>query len=230
MMIANGYALLEQIQSGASAFWFDAITPLHGLSWQTGVLFLGLLVGALAIAGWIMRVSWRFPGAKPAIAGAQIKPNHHAYADHLRVSLPNYLSFHGLSAETKLNSTVLDRYIKADAQRFYVVTIVESSKRKPVLYKELRLHMPVGNRWRPNPDHVQLDQAALTEVRLANGFDDDDDPQSGVVSGLYDIYIRQVRWYDIRHWLTHPNREIRIVLWVTIITTTLPTFIDVLFG
>jgi len=69
----------------------------------------------------------------------------------------------------------------------------------------------------------------LTEIRLNNGFEEDDNPESEIV-GQYDVYIRKVRWYDIRHWLLHPNREIRIVIWVTLITTTLPVLLDILFG
>jgi len=43
------------------------------------------------------------------------------------------------------------------------------------------------------------------------------------------VFVRPVQWYDVRHWLQHPNREIRIVIWVTIITTTLPVLFDLLF-
>jgi hypothetical protein len=211
-------------------FLSDALIPLHNLTWQTFTLLAALVILALSLAAWILRVSWRFPGAKAQILNARIKPNHHMYADHLRISLPDYLRLHKLSPDLKLTSPALDRRLKEDATRYYVVTVVETSKRKAVLYKEMRVHMPMGNRWRPNANDIQFDQATLTDIRLNNGFDEDDDPQSGTVSGAYEVFIRPVRWYDVRHWLTHPNREIRIVVWVTIITTALPTVLDLLFG
>jgi hypothetical protein len=44
----------------------------------------------------------------------------------------------------------------------------------------------------------------------------------------YNVYIRPVLWYHVRHWLTHPNREIRIVVWVTSITTSAPLLIEII--
>lgn len=84
-------------------------------------------------------------------------------------------------------------------------------------------------------EKIQLSTDDLTTVRLKNGHPDDDDDlnsegRPNPVSGRYDVYIRPVRWYDVRHWLLHPNREIRIVVWVTIITTMFPMLLGYLFA
>jgi hypothetical protein len=76
---------------------------------------------------------------------------------------------------------------------------------------------------------VQFDEESLNAIRVGNSSDADDEAGADIV-GTYDVFIRRVQWYDVRHWLTHPNREIRIVIWVTIITTLLPMLKDVLFG
>ena len=114
----------------------------------------------------------------------------------------------------------------------FVVTIVESTSKRVCVYKEMHLQY-VQKNGAVQSDQIQLAADDLTAVRRRNGYTDDDD-ESGpealvLVNGRYDVYIRPVRWYDVRHWLLHPNREIRIVVWVTLITTLFPMLLGYLF-
>lgn len=219
----------QETQGNAAAFWTAAVDPLHKLSWQTGVLFAGIVAAAALLSYWVLRYSWRF-ARQPTIAGVVIRPAAHTYADHIRVGLADYLAIHGLDPSLKQSAQAVQAKLKADVANYYVITLVETSKRREVFTRELRLNLPNGNRWKPQAKQLQLDETLLTHVRFNNGLEEDDSPDAERIAGTYDVYIRRVRWWDIRHWLTHPNREIRIVIWVTLITTTLPTVIDLLFG
>jgi len=221
---------MENAISAAGAawegYWTAAVEPLHRLTWQTGTMFATLFVAGALFATLLVRYSWLL--SKPTIRSAKVNKNHHMYRDHLRVSPAEYLSFHRLKTDLSIEQAPAADIVKKDSTRYYVVTVVEAGKRRPILYKEMRLQVP-SRRGRVVPGYVQFDQEVLTEIRLNNGFEEDDNPESEIV-GQYDVYIRKVRWYDIRHWLLHPNREIRIVIWVTLITTTLPVLLDILFG
>lgn len=221
--------VLQVVQTSADEFWRTAVGPLHKLTWQTGVLFVGIMATAALVSYWLLRYSWRF-ARKPTLAGVSIRPAAHTYADHIRISLSDYLLIHGLDQTLKQNAPAVQTKIKSDVTNYYVVTLVETSKRREVFTRELRLNLPNGNRWKPQANQLQLDQTLLTHVRYNNGLEEDDAPDAEQIAGTYDVYIRSVRWWDVRHWLTHPNREIRIVIWVTLITTTLPTILDLLFG
>ena len=150
------------------------------------------------------------------------------YQDNLRISPEDYLAFHGLQSKLSFDSEQVKGLLKKDSSRYYVVTIVESGKARALIYKELLLQVAT-RRGRAAPGSIQLDQQLLTDIRLGNGYEEDDAEGADIIS-KYNIYLRRVRWYDVRHWLLHPNREIRIVVWVTLITTTLPVLLDVLFG
>lgn len=208
----------------ASEYWRAAVDPLHHLAWQTFSLFALMLLTVTLVATLLLRYSWVW--SKPAIRDARVKAAPHMYQEHLRISPEDYLSLHRM----KLNfeSDTVRAFVQRDSPRYYVVTIVEHGKPRALVYKEMRLQMPT-RKGRAAPGAVQLDDISLTAVRLSNASEDDDEAGSEV-RGQYDVYIRQVRWYDVRHWLLHPNREVRIVVWVTLITTTLPTILQMLFG
>lgn len=215
-------------ESTLETYWQTAVGPLHALTWQTfSLLALILLSGAL-IATWLLSTSWMWPWTKPLVKAGAIKSGSHTYKDHLRLSTADYLRFHSLKAGLSATDQSVQRRRTYDLEHYYVVTIVERQKRKVVVYRELKLQCPMGGRYQTLPNEVQLDDALLTQVRFENGNVEDDEPGTPI-AGQYDVYIRKVRWYDVRHWLLHPNREIRIVIWVTLITTTLPTLLDVLF-
>jgi hypothetical protein len=215
-------------ESTLEAYWSAAVGPLRDLTWQTfSLLALILLTGAL-VATWLLSTSWMWPWTQPVVKAGTIKSGPHTYKDHLRLSTADYLRFHKLKSGLSFNDPAVQRRRTHDLEHYYVVTLVERQKRKVVVYRELKLQCPIGGRYQTQPSEVQLDEALLTQVRFENGNVEDDEPGTPI-AGQYDVYIRKVRWYDVRHWLLHPNREIRIVIWVTLITTTLPTLLDILF-
>ena len=118
----------------------------------------------------------------------------------------------------------------------FVITITHTEHDKPrskhrqfvVLYRELRLWAPQGKSEVSN-GLVKMDEDCLKELRVRNEYPYDE-KEGSEFWGQYNIYVRMARWYDIRHWVLHPNREIRIAVWVTLITTLLPPMIDQLFG
>lgn len=219
----NAYDVASQTVTN---FWHSAIDPLHGLTWQTGVLFLFVLLAVALIAGVLLRYSWVF--SKPAIRGAVIKRVPHTIQGHLRLSPPDYLKFHKLKPTISVEEGTGAALINRDSSRYYLITIVETGKRRSLLYKEMKLHVAT-RRGRALQNTVQLDAEDLTAIRMNNGHEEDDHPDADI-QGAYDVYIRRVRYYDVRHWLMHPAREIRTVVWVTLITTTVPTLIQVVFG
>jgi hypothetical protein len=214
------------LQEAGDTYWHRAIDPLHRLTWETFSLFVVIVLFVLLVATVLIRYSWTW--SKPAIRDARIKSAAHMYQDNLRISPEDYLAFHGLQSKLSFDSEQVKGLLKKDSSRYYVVTIVESGKARALIYRELLLQVAT-RRGRAGPGSIQLDQQLLTDIRLGNGYEEDDVEGADIIS-KYNIYLRRVRWYDVRHWLLHPNREIRIVVWVTLITTTLPVLLDVLFG
>lgn len=217
---------VEIWSNGWTEYIQAATDPLHRLSWQTWSLLLIVVLSAAIVALGLARASWRF--SRPSLKGVHIKGGPHTYVDHLRVNVRDYMRFHRRDPTLQVSSDIVARDVAKDAGRYYVVTVVESGKFSPILSKEMRLQF-ASRRYAVGENVVQFDSDALTEIRLGNTSDEDDEAGADI-AGTYDIYIRKVRWYDVRHWLNHPNREIRIVVWVTLITTTLPTVLDFLFG
>lgn len=228
-MIVLGTIIMELqdlVREAGSRYWARAVGPLHNLTWETLTLFLflGLLIALIATV--LLRYSWAW--SKPTIKEARIRSAGHLYQGNLRLSPEDYLAFHRLSPTLSFESDQVKTLVRKDAPRYYIVTIVEAARRRALLYTEMCLQVAT-RRGRAAKNTIQLDQQMLTEVRLNNGYEEDDEPGTELI-GAYNVYIRRVRWYDVRHWLLHPNREIRIVVWVTLITTTLPVLLDVLFG
>lgn len=178
--------------------------------------------------------------SKPKARGLQVVSTHHWTEGSIALSLEEYIRVFVNDSEQFLtqNATktargkwVSDRY-KKEQSKYFVVTLVECDPKgarwlgSPVMTRELKI-------WRrsnpPAEGMVHLDAVSLREVRDHNnsGLDDTDGTE---VAGRYDLYVRRVRWYDIRHWLVHPNREIRIAVWVTLISTVVPPILDALFG
>lgn len=216
-----------EIATGAwQAYLNEAVGPLHKLTWQTGSLFLIILLAAALLAYWIARATWVF--SKPALVGVKVRGGPHTYVDFLRLNSAAFKKFHRRDPQIANSSEIVKKDLAADSNKFYVVTVVESGKRIPIFTKEMHLQF-AGKKYSVPDGMVQFDSESLNAIRLGNTADDDDE-NGAEIAGQYDVYIRPVRWYDLRHWLTHPNREIRIVLWVTIITTLLPILIDILFG
>jgi len=68
----------------------------------------------------------------------------------------------------------------------------------------------------------RLDPDTLKMLKAKSDSDEDDDTdgKQGAI-GEFDIFARGIRPWDFRHWLHHPNREIRIGLWVAMFAATL---------
>ncbi|MEQ1812396.1 MAG: hypothetical protein ABL889_20880 [Terricaulis sp.] len=213
------------LRDAGDGYWHRAVDPLHALGWETFWLFVAIILLVSLIATVLLRYSWVW--SAPTIANARIKSAAHMYQNNLRVSPEDYLALHKVNSKLSFESEQVKSLLRKDSSRYYVITVVENGKAKALIYRELLLQIAT-RRGRAAPGLVQLDQQLLTDVRLGNGYEEDDAENTEII-GTYDIYIRRVRWYDVRHWLLHPNREIRIVVWVTLITTTLPVLLDVLF-
>lgn len=208
--------------------WGSGLSQLRNLNWQAAIVLLSMALAATLAATWVLRVSWRL--RKPTLEKREVKPSAHLYTDHLRVSKADA----ALLLETDPNQSgqiIADRMAN-EKKGHFVVTIVESTSRRVCVYREMHIQY-VQRRGAVDNGKIQLAADDLTAIRRKNGYTDDDD-ESGpdgivLVNGTYDVYIRPVQWYDIRHWLLHPNREIRIVVWVTIITTLFPMLLGYLF-
>jgi len=220
---------LEQTLADASTFfreqWTEAVGPLHQLTWQTFALFVLIFFIVAAIASALLHYSWVL--SKPVLRDARIEKDPHPYASHLRMNVSDHLRFHRV-VTTPMSE--LAREVRAEDQtKYYVVSIVQRKPVRELVYREMRLQAPPSGQAYTKEGMIQLDARDLADIRRGNSHEGDN-AAGADIEGLYDVYIRPVRWYDIRHWLMHPNREVRILLWVTLITTIGPTLIQVLFG
>lgn len=223
---------MDQASILATSYWTSAITPLHALGWQTGSLLLLIFLVAALAATWIMRASYIL--RKPKLSGVKIVTTPHTANSDVGLSFEDYIRAMEPQAETLLASLQTQTQkrqwctdtMRRERPRHFVVTIVDRDARNVVLYRELRLWakaqaLPAGQ--------MQLDSDCLQEVRRTNAYPEDD-LTGAEIQGAYNVYVRRPQWYDIRHWLLHPNREIRIAIWVAIITTALPSLWSILFG
>lgn len=211
----------DEIRSEFADFLFRAGEPMRHVGWETGVVFAFCILFVALITTALLRHSWRF--SKPALPRLTIKGAAHSFTSNLRLNGAQYLAFRKVGGG--IQSPQARTVIAQDSSKYYVITIVDAERKRPVLYKEM-LIQPGQGRGHLIENEIQVDQADLTRIRLNNLYDDDD-AEGQPVSGKYDLYIRPVRWWDVRHWLLHPNREIRLVVWVTIISTLIPILMDV---
>jgi len=93
-------------------------------------------------------------------------------------------------------------------KRYFIVEFREAGRR--VYRGEARL-LPV---WQRTQSHeIRLDPGTMAALKKgsASVLDDDTDNSVGV-DGVFDLFARNIRWWDIRHWIFHPDREVRIGL------------------
>ena len=76
---------------------------------------------------------------------------------------------------------------------------------------------------------AQMSSSQIEIVRTKNESVEDDEFEGEGVEGTYSVTFRRVKWYDLGHWLTHPNRDIRLGLWVAIIAASIE-YSDKLLG
>ncbi|WP_273013853.1 MULTISPECIES: hypothetical protein [unclassified Hyphomonas] len=112
-------------------------------------------------------------------------------------------------AGSKLNEAYGDKY--------FVVQFQEGGN--SVCRTEIRLKAAYFGQDR---NEVRVDAETLTKLKIGSASKADDGTSDSVgVDGQFDIFAREVRWWDVRHYLFHPNREIRYALYVALFATTL---------
>jgi len=219
------------------AFWEAATEPLKHLTLQTGILIVLAGLVAWLIARFVRSATWRFD--QPVERGLQVAPTAHTNAGMIALSLEEYIRKFADNPEVLLvnhsSRTARQKWVSEKQRKvrnqYFVVTLVERRNDAPrwlgtpVMTKELRIWVKSAP---PAEGTLQLDGECLREVRDHNSSSADD--LEGPIEGRYDLYMRKVSIFDIRHWLVHPNREIRIAVWVTIISMIVPVMFDSLFG
>ena len=216
--------LLASSQSILADFFGEALGPFRAVRWQTVVLLLFSFSVGMFFFAWVARISWRFR-SDPLIATAKIRKDGHSWNGNLGVTVDDYLKFHSSQKVKGIRNILRDR---KDAKTFYVISFVDADKRALVFEKELKLWPKQGS-GTLQASTVQLDWDVLSRFRESNFYVDDDDFDKEI-SGAYDIYVRRAHWYDLRHWLLHPDRDVRLTVWVFLMTTFIPPIVSILFG
>lgn len=219
-------AVLPALRQGFADYWSAAVGPLRQLTWQTFSLVGLAVLLVLLIITLLLRYAWVF-SRRPTIRDVSIVKTHHSSAGHIRLSVEDHLSFHKIVTQA-MSELAKDARAK-DQTTYYVVSVKQANPVRELVYREMRLQAPPVGAARLPKGQIRLDARDLAEVRRRNSYESDNDPEAPI-EGTYNVYIRPVRWYDLRHWLMHPVREVRILIWVTLITTTVPTLIQIVFG
>ncbi|RAN38232.1 hypothetical protein [Hyphomonas pacifica] len=107
--------------------------------------------------------------------------------------------------------------------RYFVVIFRENSK--TVLKRELKI-LPVWVKTKENEVRADGETARLLKKGSASLRDDDTDAAHGV-DGVFDLFVRPIRWWDVRHWLFHPNREVKVGVRVAFFITALEYSSDI---
>jgi hypothetical protein len=100
---------------------------------------------------------------------------------------------------------ISEKLRKKYKDKFFVVDFRENGK--TILKKELNLDAG----WqRIAPQEFKLDHVSLAELKKSSRSAEDDDSDNTVGAvGEFDIYVRPVMPLDVRHWINHPQREVR---------------------
>lgn len=75
--------------------------------------------------------------------------------------------------------------------------------------------------WQKTQEHeVRTDPETMRILKKGSSspLDDDTDDSFGV-DGVFDMFVRPIRWWDVRHWFFHPNREVKIGVRVAVFIT-----------
>lgn len=200
---------------------FDAVgAPCRATLVQINVwhVFVGLIIfGLVSVTVWLFRRPNRLDkqnkilraktpyGASPEVRTVRLHP--HAMARALKE--PGYDTLTKMDAAAKLNEKF--------GQHYFVVQFREGGKK--LFSKELK----VVAWWRSlNEDEFQSDPETLAQIKIGSASKEDDElGDTYGADGTFDIFFRKVRWWDLRHWLNHPAREIRYALYVAIFAATL---------
>lgn len=210
--------MIDFIKKGPESFWtalgnvgLDCTVPILTITLWHIVISASLF----AIVALIVSITRRHKKLENQLHVKEVTAPYAALDDPLTLRLhPHRMAdalgesgYRGLSksdAAKKLN----DKYEK----RYFVIEIRESNKK--LLAKEIRLEAWA---FKLEEDQFRLDPITQKELKAGSEskYDDDTKDDTGV-DGKFDIYFRPVRWWDFRHWLNHPSREIRYTIYVAI--------------
>ncbi|MDJ0922848.1 MAG: hypothetical protein QNI84_17100 [Henriciella sp.] len=144
-------------------------------------------------------------GAAPV--ARTIRMNPHAFAK--AIGEKGYDTLTRTEAAKKLN----ERY----GERYFVCRFIENGS--TLFRRELKIqawHIMLKE------TEFRLDPETLDMLKKGSASKDDDELDDTYgAEGSFDIFFRKVRWWDLRHWLNHPAREIRYALYVAIFAATL---------
>ncbi len=128
----------------------------------------------------------------------------------------NGLDGQGLRA----TATVLNQKF---GSKYFMVEFRESGSF--LFRKELKLRAG----WYNYPDNeIRTDAKTLEKLKSESmSREDDDTDRSEGAIGTFDLFLRPVRPLDLRHWLYHPKREIRLAIWVAIFAAFLEYSADI---
>jgi hypothetical protein len=234
-------SLWEGLSTGVGRFIDHGIEPLRALNFSTYTIFLAVLITGGLVTTWTLRKNWLL--RKPSLVARAVFNRAHSNPGTIGLSFDDFVRVCGkdpANREAFPTETAKRIWCVSEMRRLkkkhFVVTITHTEADKPtnklrqfvVLYRELQLWTPQGASAVASGS-IKLDEDCLKELRLRNTYPNDDGDDLPVM-GQYNVYIRPTRWFDVRHWLLHPNREVRIAVWVTMITTGLPPILDQLFG
>lgn len=224
--------MFESIQSIICTGFETVGAPCNAAILQINVwhLFVGLMVFALvSVSVWLFRRPNRLDkhnqvleakapyGASPEVKMLRLHPHDFAAALGER-------GYDQITSTRKVASALNEKY----SERYFVVQVRESGRK--LFSKELKI---VAWAYRLERGEFQLDPDTLAQLKAgsASKLDDDLDDKFGA-DGTFDIFFRKVRWWDLRHWLNHPAREIRYALYVAIFAASLEYSGDIfeLFG
>ncbi|CAN0255839.1 unnamed protein product, partial [Chrysoparadoxa australica] len=207
--------MLSTIQSGP-AFFCEGISAI-GISCSKQVLVINIwhLFLIIVIFCMVTTVTYFFRrhkqlhhqhvlsdmqtpyGAAPESRTIRINP--HALAKALDLS--GYEELNRMAAAKKLNEKYGDK--------FFVVSFYESGKR--LFTREVKIRA-----WyrKLQDAEFQLDPVTLDLLKAGSASKEDDElGDSYGADGIFHIYFRPVKIWDIRHWLNHPSRENRLALY-----------------
>lgn len=123
-----------------------------------------------------------------------------------------------------LGTKALTDKLNEEHENVYFLVIFREAGRT-VLKREVRI-APVWVRTSENEVRADAETMRLLKKGSSSLLDDDTDDSVGV-NGIFDVFVRPVRWWDVRHWIFHPNREVKIGVRVAIFITALEYSSDI---
>lgn len=152
---------------------------------------------------------------------------HKAHTDKNKLKLhPNTLKeLLDLKDKTNETPTVLAAWFnKKYAKAYFVAEFKERGK--TIARREVRLEA-LWQHTREGEVRVDPETMVALKVGSASTRDDDTDMSHGV-DAVFDIFVHRVRWWYLRHWFFHPERETRLAVRVTAFLTTIEVLPNVL--